>query len=132
MTSLRTAAFAAALLVSGAAFQSATAMPVANVAAGSAGLASTAFALDDALSPGRPARIDAEAAQAAAEYFDFDALITFGALALAGGAMAGFAALAARRSARETARVDPDWRETAFLALQADLAAFTGAYRRAA
>jgi hypothetical protein len=134
MTTLRNAAFAAALLVSGAALHTAEAMPVANLAA-NGDVAQAAFMLDDSLSPGRPARlerIDADAAQAAASYFDFDAVITLGALALAGAAMAAFASIAARRNAEDTAAAEPAWREAAFRAVQADLAAFTATYRRAA
>jgi hypothetical protein len=136
MFKLRSAAFAAALLVSGAALQSAAAMPVANLAGGNAEVANAAFMLDYALSPDRPTRIervDAEAAQAAvADYFDFDAIITLGALALAGAAMAAFTAMAVRRGAEEKAPVEPAWRATVFRAVQADLAALTETYRRAA
>jgi hypothetical protein len=137
MITLRNAAFAIALLASGAAVQSATAMPAANLAGlANANVAASAFVLDEALAPGRPARldrVDADAAEtAAADYFGFDALISLGALALAGGVLAAFAAAAARREAKMNATGEPAWRETVFRALQADLAAFTASYRRAA
>jgi hypothetical protein len=133
MITLRAAAVAA-LLLSGAAMQPAHATPVADLTG--PGAARTEFDFGDQVFPDRPGRldrVDANAAQAAAErYFDFDALITLGALALAGGAMAGFAAVAARRGREDTVANEPAWRESVFRAVQADLAAFTETYRRAA
>ena len=138
MTTLRNALFAAAVLVSGAALQPAHAMPVASLTAWDPDVASADFMFGDGLAPGRPSRldrIDVQAAQAAAEsYFSFDAFITLGALALAGAAMAGFAAVAARRVAEE-ARAnagEPGWRESVFRAVQADLIEFAESQRRAA
>jgi len=105
MTTLRNALFAAAVLVSGAALQPAHAMPAASLTSWDPETASADFVFGDGLAPGRPSRldrIDLGAAQAAAQsYFSFDAFITLGALALAGAAMAGFAAVAARRVAEE-------------------------------
>jgi len=135
MITLRSAALAATVIASGAALHSAAAMPVANLAS-DAGVAKAAFVLDYALSPDRPTRIeriDTETVQTAvADYFDFDAVITLGALALAGGALAGFAAIAGRRSSKAPTPIEPAWRQTVFSAIQADLAAFTETYRRAA
>jgi hypothetical protein len=135
MINLRQAAFAFAFAVSAAAFGSAEAMPVAPFV-GAAEIARAAFVFDEALSPGQPVRldrVDAEAAQAAAQtYFDFDAMITLGAFALAGGSLAAFAALAARRREEKTEEGEPAWRESVFRAVQADLAAFAETQRRAA
>ncbi len=79
-------------------------------------------------------RIDAETARAAAEaYFSYDAVITLGALALAGGALAAFGGYATRRRAQEEVENgEPAWRESVFRAIQADLAQFTESFRRAA
>jgi len=133
MTSLRTAAFAAVLLA-GAALQPAHAMTVAPLAGTlGADVAKTEFSFADALAPGRPYRVDALATDAAAaSYFNFDALITLGALVLAGGVLGGVAVGAARRRAEEIAKTEPHWRASVLRALQAELAEFSGPYRRAA
>jgi hypothetical protein len=68
--------------------------------------------------------------RAAQDYFDYDALITIGALALAGGGLAAMGAGAARR--RAAAEREPAWREAVFRAVQADLAQFAESFRRAA
>ena len=138
MTNLRNAAFTAALFVSGAALQPAHAMPVASLPIWDADAVKADFMFGDGLAPGRPSRldrIDVQAAQAAVEsYFSFDAFITLGALALAGAAMAGFAAVAARRVAEETrmSAAEPAWRDSVFRAVQADLIEFAESQRRAA
>ena len=138
MTTLRNALFAAAVLVSGAALQPAHAMPVASLTTWDPEVASADFVFGDGLAPGRPSRLDhfdVRAAQAAAEsYFSFDAFITLGALALAGAAMAGFVAVAARRVAEETRanRAELGWRESVFRAVQADVIEFAESHRRAA
>ena len=138
MTTLRNALFAAAVLVSGAALQPAHAMPAASLTSWDPETASADFVFGDGLAPGRPSRldrIDLGAAQAAAQsYFSFDAFITLGALALAGAAMAGFAAVAARRVAEENRANagEPAWRESVFRAVQADVIEFAQSQRRAA
>jgi len=89
---------------------------------------------------GRPLRLDrldVEAAHSAAEsYFDFDTIITLGTLAMAGGALAavGFAAARRRSDERASERHEgsANWRETVLQALEADLAHYTSAFRRAA
>lgn len=139
MNAVRAATLLAALALTAAAAATAQAFPVANLTALKSTPLPTAFLLSEALVPGRLSRldrIDGDAAQAAAQtYFDFDALVTFGALALAGGALAAFGARRSR--ARPTPAViaphdDTDWRESVFQALQADLTQFTRPYRRAA
>jgi hypothetical protein len=130
MTSLRNAAFAA-LLLTGAAVAPAHAFTVASPASLSGpAIAKADFSFADALAP---ARLDGSTAQKAAEdYFSFDALITFGALALAGGLVGGFFITAARRRAEELAKAEPAWRASVIRAVQADLADFALEYRRAA
>ena len=88
--------------------------------------ASAAFLFDAGAASGL---VHGDAVRAAvASYFDYDALLTVGVLAVAGGMLA---ALGSRRSRREAAR-DPEWRESVFQALQADLVAYAESYRRAA
>lgn len=111
MSALRNAVFALALAFSGA---EAAAMPAAGL--------STFASFEDRLTSGEPLQL-AQQQQAAADYFDFDAIVTVGALLLAGGAFAGFGAFAARR-ARQAEAAEPVWRERVLRAVQADLAAF--------
>ena len=124
------AAFAAASVAPGAA----SAMTVADLAQVSGLAAPAGFAFGDEVGPGRPVRLDrldAEAARAAAQdYFNYDTVITLGALALAGGALAALGARATRREAAATR--EPAWRENVMRAVQADLAQFTATFRRAA
>jgi hypothetical protein len=100
--------------------------------------AQAAFVFGDELLPGRNlglTRIDAEAAKAAAEaYYDFDALIGFGTLVLAGAALAAVGAAFSRRSEEKTVaqREGEDWRDAVLRGLEQDLARFTGRLRRAA
>jgi hypothetical protein len=118
---LVSAAFAAACAAPGVA--SAMAVPdLAHVAVLGSG---TGFAFGAE----RLGHVDAEAAQAAQDYFNYDSVITLGALALAGGALAALGARAARREAGER---EPAWREGVMRAVQADLAQFTATFRRAA
>ena len=119
MTALRNAAFAVAMVLSGAA----SAMPVANLSS------FAPQAVEERFVSGQPVQFAAE--QASVNYFDYDAVITLGVLALAGAAFAGFGAFAARR-ARETQAAEPAWRQNVMRAVQADLAAFSQSYRRAA
>lgn len=130
MTYFRTAAVAAALTL-GAALP-APAMTVADLASGKIYAASVG-GLGDELLAGAPTGFGARESQAAAAtYFDYDALITLGALALAGGGLAAMAAAARRKAARAEDSEEPAWRESVFRALQADLAQFTANYRHAA
>lgn len=136
MNAIRTFAFAAAVSLSAAA--PASAMKVANLGSATAPVAApAAFLFAEPLLPGGPTRldrVDAETARSAVEsYFDYDALITLGALALAGAGLTAFGASAGRRKAPEEAEfADPAWREFVFRAIQADLAQFTDSLRRAA
>ncbi len=124
------AVFAAASVAPGAV----SAMTVADLGHVGGLAAPAAFALGEEVGPGRPIRLDrwdAEAAQAAAkDYFNFDTVITLGALALAGAALAALGARVARRDA--AAARESGWRETVMRAVQADLAEFSAPFRRAA
>jgi hypothetical protein len=136
------AAVFAAVSLSTAASQPAAATPAAHLFPfGAQGPAEkAAFVYGMPLVPGGPSRldrIDAESARVAVEsYFDFDALITLGALALGGGAMAAIGVAAARRKPPkppgEPDQAESGARESVFQALQADLWQFTQGYRRAA
>jgi hypothetical protein len=136
MNTIRSLALAAAVTLSAA--LPAPAMTVADVSLAPAPFAAPVdFSFSEQLIPGSVARldrVDAETARAAAQsYFDYDAIITLGALALAGGALAAFAAHAARRrTGADGDAADPAWRQSVFRAIQADLAQFTDSYRRAA
>jgi len=82
-------------------------------------------------------RLNGQTAHAAAEaYYDFDAIITLGTLALAGGALAGLVFSAKRREAADDVdeRREPStgWRELVMQNLEADLMAFVRNPRRAA
>jgi len=129
MSVIRAAVFSAA--VSLAATFAAPAMTVADLAHARSFAAPADFTFGDELAPGRLDRGDGAAVRAATEnYFDYDAVITLGVMALAGGALAAFGAGAARR--RAAAQVEPAWRQSAMRAVQADLAQFTATLRRAA
>jgi hypothetical protein len=142
MNAIRTAAAATALSLATVFALPAQAMPASNLTHLGAPTAAekSAFLVGESLFPGRPSRldrIDAQASSAAMEsYFDFDAVITLGALVLGGVVIGGMGIAAAGRKA--PAKVasaedrDPSWRESVFQALQADLAEFTDGYRRAA
>jgi hypothetical protein len=141
MNPLATAALVAAVSLSSAVFQPATALPTAPVSAlVTPAPREAAFLLGGPLLPGRPSRldrIDVASARAAAEnYFDFDALITLGALALSAGAIGAIAVAAARRKSAPLPGSLPEreesWRESVFQAIQADLLEFTQDHRRAA
>lgn len=139
MNIIRSAALLAALALAPVAAPTAQALTVASLTELKSAPTPAAFSLGAALVPGRPSRldrIDADAAHAAArDYFDFDALVTFGALALAGGALAAFGAGRARAKAKSpavAAEGNGDWHESVFQALQADLTEFTRPYHRAA
>lgn len=135
MTFLRTAALAAAFAF--AAASSAPAMTVADLANGKLFAASVNPGVADDLLSGAPTRLDRlaadQASAAARSYFDYDTLITLGALALAGGGLAAVGVGAARRkSAENGAAQEPAWRQAVMRALQAELAQLTDDYRRAA
>ncbi len=140
MNTFATAALFAAVSLSAA--HPAAATPAAPLTAlvAQAPVEKAAFVFGEPLVPGRPSRldrVDADAAEAAVEsYFDFDALITFGALALGIGAVASMAFAGSRgkpSSPPDTPEeVEPEWRESVFQTLQADLWKFTDGYRRAA
>ena len=73
--------------------------------------------------------------QMAQRYYDFDVIVTLGALALASGAfVAAGVAGGRRRRAEGLAVATPreGWREEVMQALELDLAQFTGGLRRAA
>jgi len=125
MSVIRAAVLSAA--VSFAAVAAAPAMTVADLGQAGGGAARAGFAFGDEIAPGR---LNRSGAEAAANYFDYDTLITLGALALAGGALAGFGVGAARRKA--TVGFEPAWRQSVMRAVQADLAQFTATLRRAA
>jgi hypothetical protein len=83
----------------------------------------------------RSAAARAEASAATAQrYFDADVIITLGALALASGAFVavGIAGGRRRRAAEPAASPREGWREEVMQALEADLAQFTVALRKAA
>jgi hypothetical protein len=133
MNAIRSFALAAALSL-GAALP-APAMTVADLAGAEApAFAPVNFLFSRALAPGGSARAHSDASAAAVEdYFNFDALITLGALALAGGGLAAFGAYAAqRRKVEEEESAEPADHESVFLSMQADLAHFTDTLRRAA
>ena len=142
MNRFATAALLAGLSLTAGAVQSSSAMPVAPVAplVAQAPAEKAAFVFSESLIPGRPSRLDrldsGAAREAVESYFDYDALITLGAVALAGGAMASIALAAARRKSPPPPdapeAVEPDWRESVFQTLQADLWKYTDGYRRAA
>jgi hypothetical protein len=84
--------------------------------------------------PARQALVHAEASKAAASrYFDFDVIVTLGALAIASGAFvaAGIAG-SRRRIAGNVGSSGEGWREEVMQALEVDLAQFTSGLRRAA
>jgi hypothetical protein len=127
MSAIRTAVISAA--VSFAAVSAASAMTVADLGPARVGpAAQTDFAFGDVVGFGRPA--SAEVARATQDYFDYDTLITLGALALAGGGLAALGAGATRQKPVEA--VEPAWRESVMRAVQAELAQFTTTFRRAA
>jgi hypothetical protein len=80
------------------------------------------------------ARVEASQ-QMAQQYYDVDVIVTLAALALASGAFvaAGLAGGRRRRTGGlAVATVREGWRDDVMLALEADLAQFTGGLRRAA
>jgi hypothetical protein len=129
MSVIRAAVLSAA--VSLAAVCAAPAMTVADLGHGHGVAAPAEFSFGDEIAPGRAARVDSFDAAAARNYFDYDALVTLGALALAGGALAAFSVGAARRR-KAADDVEPAWRQSVMHAVQADLAQFTATLRRAA
>jgi len=85
--------------------------------------------------PARQALVRAEGARAASsQYFDFDVVVTLGALAIASGAFVAVGiAGSRRRSVSATAQAPNEgWRDQVMQALEADLVQFTSSLRRAA
>lgn len=70
----------------------------------------------------------------AQRYFDFDVIVTLGALALASGAFVAAGLAGSRRRAAQRPTVSPreGWREDVMQALEADLAQFSVGLQRAA
>jgi hypothetical protein len=144
MNAIRTTAFFATLFVGFAVSQPGDAMPSAKLYNANAHIGATTSKVD--FVPGREVpfgvsyrldRMNAQTAEAAAQsYYDFDAIITLGTIALAGGGMAALGFSAARRgSARkdaEQAESGAGWRETVMRALEDDLTRYTRTIRRAA
>jgi hypothetical protein len=81
-------------------------------------------------------RLNGQTAHSVEAYYDFDAIITLGSLALAGGALAGLVFSAKRREEADALdeRREPSagWRELVMQNLEADLMAFARNPRRAA
>jgi hypothetical protein len=121
MNAIRLLALAASLTVPVALPAAAMTVPAFNAPA-----ATTASVL--VVDPLASGRVDAVAA--AENYFEFDALVTLGALALAGGGLA--AHTARRRTQKEVALSEPAWRQSVLAAVQADLSRFSETLRRAA
>jgi hypothetical protein len=134
------AAFLAGLALS----TQAMAMPVAKIydiyPDNSANAERTGFVPEQQVILGGAVRLDrlnGQTAAAAAEtYYDFDAIITIGSLALAGGALAGLVFSAKRREEAEAVdeRREPQsgWRDLVMQNLEADLTAFVRNRRHAA
>jgi hypothetical protein len=132
-------AMISAVLLAGLALSTqASAMPIAKiyeVSPGNNGASRTGFMLEHGDAT-RLDRLGGQTAQSVEAYYDFDAIITLGSLALAGGAMAGLVFSARRREATEEVdeRREPTegWRELVMQNLEADLMAFVRNPRRAA
>ena len=94
------------------------------------------LALGDQILPGHAGRWDrrdGETTRASQAYYDFDVIISLGALALAGAAFAAIAfAAARRRQADRDPATDTDWRNSVVQALEQDLLHFARGPRRAA
>jgi hypothetical protein len=85
--------------------------------------------------PARQALVRAEMSKVeAVRYFDFDVIITLGALAIASGAFVAVGIAGSRRRAASAASFAPreGWREEVMQALEADLAHYTMELRQAA
>lgn len=85
--------------------------------------------------PAQQALARTEVSKAMAQrYFDVDVIVTLGALALASGAFVAAGVAGSRRRVGSAAVLSPreGWREDVMQALEADLAEFTVALRRAA
>jgi hypothetical protein len=81
--------------------------------------------------------LNAQTATAAAErYYDFDAIITLGSLALAGGALAAVALAVGRREKREHGddhrELSSNWRDAVMQNLEADLTSYARSWRKVA
>jgi hypothetical protein len=132
----------AALLAGLALSTQASAMPIAkiyDIYPDNSGAARIGFMPEQQVILGDAMRLDrlnGQTAHSVETYYDFDAIITLGSLALAGGAMAGLVFSARRREAAEEIdeRREPTegWRELVMQNLEADLTAFIRNPRRAA
>jgi hypothetical protein len=144
MKTFKTAFIAAVFAMSAAAATGAKAMTVADINPAGARVASTVSRIDfvfgDEMLPGRVERldrVDTEAANAAVRaYFDFDAVVSLGTLALAGAAFVAVGVSAGRRRKAERdappAATTGDWRERVLEGIERDLARFVRGLRRAA
>jgi hypothetical protein len=120
----------------------ASAMPIAKIYdtyPSNSGAARVGFMPEQQVILGDAARLDrlnGQTARSVEAYYDFDAIITLGSLALAGGALAGLVFSSRRREEAETLdeRREPTagWRELVMQNLEADLMAFARNPRRAA
>ena len=143
MNTIGTAALSATFLLGIALTQPAIAMPVGNLheATGqnAASISKVDFLSGQEIPFGASYRLDRlnpQTAQAAAEsYFDFDAIITLGTIALAGGGLAAAGFSAARRGSSKNeadAGTDRGWRAVVLQALEEDLTRYARTFRRAA
>ena len=73
-----------------------------------------------------------ESRQAAERYFDFDVIMTLGALAMASGAFVAVGIAGSRRRLASSIDVREGWRPQVMQALETDLARFTISLKRAA
>jgi hypothetical protein len=113
-----------------------TAQPQALAAAPSPMISNADFVQGHEIIAGVPARQAARLEQSKAmaqRYFDFDMIITAGALTLASGAFVAAAVAGGRRRSAEKASAPREgWREEVMQALETDLAQFTVGLRQAA
>jgi hypothetical protein len=135
------AMISAALLAGLALSTQASAMPIAKIYdtyPNNSGAARIGFMPEQQVILGDAMRLDrlnGQTAHSVEAYYDFDAIITLGSLALAGGALAGLVFSAKRREAEEVdERREPTagWHELVMQNLEADLMAFVRNPRRAA
>jgi hypothetical protein len=136
---LISAAFLATIALSNAS----SAMPIAKIYdsyhGNSGSAAQIGFMPEQQATLGAPMRLDRlneQTARSVEAYYDFDAIITLGSLALAGGALAGLAFSTKRRQETDSVDVRRDpatgWRDLVMQNLEADLMAFVRNPRRAA
>jgi hypothetical protein len=73
-----------------------------------------------------------ESRQAAQRYFDFDVIVTLGALAMASGAFVAVGIAGSRRRSTGFSNSNEGWRDQVMQAMELDLARFTVSLKRAA